>query len=634
MSTRKRTPVPEDDAPAFADLLASAWQRFYWLIPPLLAVLGSINTLRNGFVHDDSKQVVGNALIRSLGNIPAAFTSSVWSFAGMSVEFALDTYYRPLFSTLFTITYAIFETRAWGWHLVNVLIHAAVTLLVFVVLNELSGRRWESLAAASLFAVHPVHAESVAWISGVTDPLMALFLLPSFYFYLRYRKGPRTLFMIASASFYFLALLSKETAVALPAVIASCELLLEGKTSGRKPRLISAAVWLLIFAVPTAIYIAMRSQVLTGVVLGALAPQVPVVSCILTSPLAMVKYLQFMFVPLGYSIQHHTDLVPSVMSIWFLAPLAGLVASAGAIWWSKSTLLKFSALWYVITLLPAIAGMPRFSLTYLVQERYLYLPSIGACFAIALGLGALARSKFGGLSGRSVAAAAAVLIVIVLGALNLQQNRIWLSDITVGENAIARSGGRSEARLYVVGSYYSAGRRKDAEAQATRALEISPGKGDAYAALSSMANAEGNLDKAIEYLERGIAAVKPVTTKETNDVASLQLNLGLMYARRGQTDLAEQTLLKSVELWPRPTGFFYTGQFYYDLRRFDDAREYYEKVRDSVPPSFFPIQLRLGMAYERLGMKDQARAAYERFLELAPDDMGERVEAVRGLSRL
>ncbi|MEK6406419.1 MAG: glycosyltransferase family 39 protein [Acidobacteriota bacterium] len=193
------------------------WRPIYALIPPLLALITSINSLRNGFAFDDEQQLLRNEFIKSLANLPGAFTTSVWSFMGDTASLDPDAYYRPLFTTLFTINYAVFGTTAWGWHLVNVLVHAGVTLLVWLVLKEVTNREGVSAIAAALFAVHPVHAEPVAWISGVTDPWLALFVLPAFYFYLRYHKDGRKRLMAAAVCFYFLALLSKETAIVLPA---------------------------------------------------------------------------------------------------------------------------------------------------------------------------------------------------------------------------------------------------------------------------------------------------------------------------------------------------------------------------------------------------------------------------------
>ena len=185
----------------------------YPFVPVILALVTSVNSLWNHFASDDLEQVLGNPFIKHLGNLPAAFTTSVWSFTAANIVFTVDPYFRPIFSSLFTLNNALFGTAPWGWHLVNILIHAAVTLMVFVVSREVTERNWVAMLTAALFAASSRHAESVAWVSGVTDPLMALLLLPAFYFYLRFRKQGTTYLLVCSLGFFFLALLSKETAL-------------------------------------------------------------------------------------------------------------------------------------------------------------------------------------------------------------------------------------------------------------------------------------------------------------------------------------------------------------------------------------------------------------------------------------
>src|SRR5262249_26136955 len=202
---------------------SAAGRRAYGLIPVALSLLTSVNVLGNRYAFDDTDQVLDNSFIISLGNPPAAFTHTVWSFFTEKIGASNDNYYRPLFTSLFTINYAVFGTAAWGWHLVNLLIHAACALFAFMVCRRLTGRDTVAVTAPALFSVHPVQAESVAWISGITDPLMGLFLLPAVYFYVRFRQEGRASFMAASLGLFFLALLSKETAVALPLLVAYLE---------------------------------------------------------------------------------------------------------------------------------------------------------------------------------------------------------------------------------------------------------------------------------------------------------------------------------------------------------------------------------------------------------------------------
>src|SRR5262249_47618250 len=152
---------------------------------------------------------------------------------------AVDSYYRPLFNVLFTMNYAIFGTKAWGWHLVNVLIHSAVTYLVFVVVRELTGWPWVALFTAGLFAVHPAHAESISWVSGITDPLMAMFVLPAFLLYLRFSRTGKRRYVLMSLTLYFGGLLCKETAVMLPIIIAWWELANRDDSASFNSRLVS-----------------------------------------------------------------------------------------------------------------------------------------------------------------------------------------------------------------------------------------------------------------------------------------------------------------------------------------------------------------------------------------------------------
>jgi 4-amino-4-deoxy-L-arabinose transferase-like glycosyltransferase len=144
--------------PATGGRLSSANCRsLYAIIPGLFALLTSINTLSNGYASDDAHQVIGNAFVKSVANLPYAFTTSVWSFATDDIVFAVDSYYRPLFNILFTINYALYGSTAWGWHLTSVLVHTLATSLVFLVIKELASDGRLALITACHFAVHPAH---------------------------------------------------------------------------------------------------------------------------------------------------------------------------------------------------------------------------------------------------------------------------------------------------------------------------------------------------------------------------------------------------------------------------------------------------------------------------------------------
>jgi hypothetical protein len=148
------------------------------------------NALFNDFVYDDNDQVLENHWIRDVKYIPDIFTKSVSGFWG---ETTLSNYYRPLMHLIFMFNYYVFGLRPWGFHLVNILFHAGVSVLVFVIIWRLlrasssSSKRDEkgfiralqspAFAGAMLFATHPIHTEAVAWVAGIPDLSYTFFFL-------------------------------------------------------------------------------------------------------------------------------------------------------------------------------------------------------------------------------------------------------------------------------------------------------------------------------------------------------------------------------------------------------------------------------------------------------------------------
>ena len=113
----------------------------------------------------------------------------------------------------------------------------------------------------------------------------------------------------------------------------------------------------------------------------------------------------------------------------------------------------------------------------------------------------------------------------------------------------------------------------------------------------------------------------------------MHLNLGLLQAQIKNPAEAERNMLRSLEIWPRATGWFYTGQFYFDQGRYDEALGMFESALGTVPRRFAPIHLRLGWTYDKLGQRASAKAEYEKYLELSPN-AADATEVNRRLSQL
>ena len=175
----------------------------------------------------------GPAVLSSGSTVTQYFTAHVWAAIYPN---SAGNYYRPIFLLWLRINYALFGTNAWGWHLTSVACHVTATWLVFQLVRQLAGNRALAFAAAMIFAVHPAHVENVAWISGVTDPLMACFVLGSFSFFLSFQRRGGVWRAALSLAFFGLGLFTKETAVVLPWLVLAYLLFAErGERSPQSP---------------------------------------------------------------------------------------------------------------------------------------------------------------------------------------------------------------------------------------------------------------------------------------------------------------------------------------------------------------------------------------------------------------
>ena len=197
------------------------------LIPSLLAAVVYAGSLGSAFVYDDRDLIVQNPWVHELDDLPSAFTRPMWSFRTS----APTNYYRPLPVAAYTLLWVASGGRPWSFHLVSVLLHAGNAFLVTALLLRMTKERTLALAAGSLFAVHPLASEAVAWISGFPELMYAAAVLGFLHLHLRGHT-------VLAGGTLLAGLLSKETALAaLPLA-----LLLPGPKRRVLPYLIPVAV--------------------------------------------------------------------------------------------------------------------------------------------------------------------------------------------------------------------------------------------------------------------------------------------------------------------------------------------------------------------------------------------------------
>jgi protein O-mannosyl-transferase len=438
---RTMIPSPESETPARPSSRANTQMsipellRIPWVIELLLAAgtfLLYCGTLAFSFVYDDRMQILQNPSITRWSYVPQYFTKNVWALIDPHV---LANYYRPLFLLWLKINYALFGFNPAGWHALSVLLHILVVVQVFWLSRRLLRSDGAAASAAILFAVHPVHIESVTWISGATDPLLAVFMLGSTLSFLRYidEVGAGTSGKWAHAAslvFFGLALLSKEVAIMLPLMLLPLALYTrKEKTASREIGMAAIPFFLMIVA-----YLLVRQHALSGFShpLSAFSTQ----SMVLTWPAVLVFYARQLLAPFWISPYANVHWITSA-SREFWVPLAICVSLAClAIWaWSRSknrALIRALWAWILLPLLPVLY-IKVFSTIEVVHDRYLYISSIGFCIlAIVVFERLFEWVPSHSTALRSVGAA----VVLLLAVVTFSGEMYWASDLLLFKHAL------------------------------------------------------------------------------------------------------------------------------------------------------------------------------------------------------
>ncbi|HSB11577.1 MAG TPA: tetratricopeptide repeat protein [Blastocatellia bacterium] len=411
-----------------------------WILWLVLGVtfLAFSNTLWNGFAYDDTTQILDNKFIRDLGNLPKALVTETWYWRVQqdqdpnTQDKPSTPYYRPAFVIYLMTMWALFGNWAPGWHLANVALHVLAAYFVYKVLRRFTADARVSAIGAFVFAAHPLRSESVAWISGVTDPLLAVFLLPSLFLYMRYREEKKTKLLVFSLLLFLLATLVKEPAVALSLFIGSYELFVVNQEKRLGDRLKSGIVFGSCFLAVAILYFAARYYSLGFALNNAEFRTYPTRWIVQTIPLVIWKYIGLLVWPVELSLFHLTPMVRTALNVRFIVPLVGLIGLAVALrplW--KSTVARFGILWFAINLLPVL-NLGAFDENFLVQERYLYIPSIGFSLLVAMAIAKVPFEQWLPFASRVRAQAAVTTVLVLLFAGKaLAQNATWKDDMSV-----------------------------------------------------------------------------------------------------------------------------------------------------------------------------------------------------------
>ncbi|HEX8148335.1 MAG TPA: tetratricopeptide repeat protein [Pyrinomonadaceae bacterium] len=586
------------------------------------------NSLGGEFLFDDADQIVNNEQIRSWWNVLRAFTSDVWSFtSGKVTNVVPPPYYRPLFTVYFTAGYKLFGLWEPGWHLLNLLVHTTATVLVYRVLRRMSASVAVAGFAALIFGVHPAHVESVSWVSGIPDPLAALFYLPALLWYVRHRQeGRGGRWLALSIAFFALSLLCKETAIVLPAVLFAWELA-QGGGEGWAARARNAAARVAPYAAVAVLYLPLRYAVLGK--FGWKHPYmagVPDWAIWMTVPQVVVRYLQHLAAPFGLSLYYGTSFVKGASDVNFVLPAVILLALAALLWLFRRRLgaREWVALVMLFAPLLPVLNLKVFHQEYIVQDRYLYLPSVGFCYLVALLLSRLLERR------RTLALALGALLLASYGAGTILQNRVWHDGVALWSRGVAHAPDIAPPHYNLGIALARHGDHAAAREEFLTAARLDPNVAAVHNNLALAQDKLGDEAGAVASLERALA-LDPGLHEARN-------NLGTLLFRRGELGRAREQFEQALRHDPSNASVrFNLARTLAASGDHAAAVPLFEGVL-AASPNDSEARFQLALSYAAAGRRGQAESEIERALrdERTPEraaEMRARLAQMRGAAR-
>ncbi|HBR17236.1 MAG TPA: hypothetical protein DD725_06480 [Deltaproteobacteria bacterium] len=548
-----------------------------------------LNTMWNGFVYDDEFQVLENPWIKDVRYIHDIFLSHVWAFQGVGW---VSNYYRPMMHIILMIDYYLFGLKPWGYHLINIILHAGVSVLVFLIASMLinhPGRREKRLSppftggekgegeynllfpliAAILFAAHPIHTEVVAWVSGIPELSFTLFYLLSFYFYIKaddeYGKH-----FILSILFFFLSTLCKETALTLPILLIVYDY---SSSQSKIQNLKSHMMRYIPYIIVAGIYFTLRTNAIGGFAPQKAHPELDNWQYLINIFPLFIQYLEKLILPINLNAYHVLHPISSILEWKAIASVIITFAFILTAYFLRKIdkLSFFSLLLIVITILPVLYIPALGENTF--AERYLYLPSIGFVILMALTLERIYCNRRLGQTASLATILAAIVLLGLYCAGTLKRNFIWRDNYTLWSETVKKSpdGAIPHNSMGVV--YLKQGRLDEALQEFQTALKLEPDYSNAHINLGiSFAN-KGWLDDAIKEFKLAI--------RLKSDNPEAYNNLGATYYDKGWVDMAIEHYLIALRLKPNYRKAHYNlAEAYYDKGWVDMAIEHYRIAQD------------------------------------------------------
>jgi tetratricopeptide (TPR) repeat protein len=453
---------------------ADAENKNYLAIAVALAVctlLAFYPVVQNGFINfDDQSYITSNNYVKE----GLSRESIVWAF---SFSNHTGHYWHPLTWLSLMLDYELFKLNPIGYHLVNLLLHIANSLLLFTILRKMTGRLWCSAFVAALFALHPLNVETVAWAVERKSVLSSLFWMLAIMAYLRYVEKPSPARYVPVVLFLAVGLMAKSMLVSLPAVLLLLDFwplrriqILWGPNDGRKPflPLLLEKVPLLILSV-LSVAVSIISVKISGVEthITSKASMADRIANALVSYVAYpVKLAWPTKLAIYYPLQEPYPLWQPLCAALLLAAI-----SIAAFYWAKQRPWLITGwFWYLGVLFP-VTGIMRAGIWPAMADRFTYLPFIGLFIILAWG-GAELAEKMRLPNALPIGTLAVILTAFAL-LTNLQARR-WHDSITLFSHVAAVTTNNDVAHKNLGAALANQGRFDEALWHVNESLRIRP----------------------------------------------------------------------------------------------------------------------------------------------------------------
>jgi len=581
----------------------------------IIAAAIYLPALGHGFIetYDDDLYVTGNDIVQE--GITADGLD--WAFR---TGFASNWHPLTWLSHMADVTF--FGLDPWGHHLVSILFHAANTALLFYALYLMTGRQWPSALVAALFAIHPLHVESVAWIAERKDVLSAFFWLLSLIAYVRYVRKPLLAAYAAVLISFALGLMAKPMVVTLPCVLLLLDFWPLRRFSLDGPNLLSRVAPYVVEKLPL-FALAAGSAIITIYVQGQGGAVTSIESLPLSvraanACLAYGAYLKLTLVPAGLAAYYPHPAEAINVAAAMAAGIGLIIATMVVIALrNRAPYLLTGWLWFIGVLVPVIGIVQVGNQAY--ADRYTYIPHMGLFIAVAWSFAAIAERRYF----RPVVVAVSAILVVTYSGVTNHVIGFWADSETLFVRAIAVTEDNFLAHNNLGNAYMAQGRVDEAIDQFETAIEVQPNYADAYYNLARAYEQRQRIDEAVQAYETALS-LKP-------DDADTLINYAMIMADRGALHNAADMLQRAIALAPSASNAYLNlGVVYSKLGEPNDALAAYIAGLDHAPRNA-RLHNNLANLLARYGEGEQLDKALRHFdqaISLEPDYLDARFNRI------